>query len=118
MDVLNKQVICGALSVKTSWKQSQSFAYLVEMLLKGLHFVMLDAEIISTLQRRIYGDSIDATSSDLESDEEEKWRRWVDNHLVHLLSPNIYRTPKEALEAFDYLTTNGMYSSQSYAHEG
>jgi hypothetical protein len=46
------------------------------MLLKGLHFVMLDAEIISTLQRRIYGDSMDATSSDLESDEEEKWRRF------------------------------------------
>ncbi|CAK9881840.1 unnamed protein product [Sphagnum jensenii] len=68
-------------------------------------------EIISTLQRRIYGDSMDATSSDLESDEEEKWRRWVDNHLVHLLSPNIYRTPKEALEAFDYLTTNGNFST-------
>ncbi len=76
MDVLNKQVICGALSVITSCKQSQSFAYLVEMLLKGLHFVMLDAEIISTLQRRIYGDSMDATLSDLESDEEEKWRRF------------------------------------------
>jgi microsomal prostaglandin-E synthase 2 len=37
--------------------------------------------------------------------------RWVDNHLVHLLSPNIYRTPKEALEAFDYLTTNGNFST-------
>jgi microsomal prostaglandin-E synthase 2 len=33
-------------------------------------------EIISTLQRRIYGDSMDATSSDLESDEEQKWRRF------------------------------------------
>jgi hypothetical protein len=39
--------------------------------------------------------------------------RWVDNHLVHLLSPNIYRTPKEALEAFDYLTTSGRCFSQS-----
>jgi microsomal prostaglandin-E synthase 2 len=37
--------------------------------------------------------------------------RWVDNHLVHLLSPNIYRTPKEALEAFDYLTTSGNFST-------
>jgi hypothetical protein len=36
--------------------------------------------------------------------------RWVDNHLVHLLSPNIYRTPKEALEAFDYLATSGKYN--------
>jgi len=43
--------------------------------------------------------------------------RWVDNHLVHLLSPNIYRTPKEALEAFDYLTTSGRCFSQSNAHD-
>jgi microsomal prostaglandin-E synthase 2 len=28
-----------------------------------------------------------------------------------LLSPNIYRTPKEALEAFDYLTTSGNFST-------
>lgn len=34
-------------------------------------------------------------------------RRWVDNHLVHVLSPNIYRTPSEALESFDYITTHG-----------
>jgi len=27
-----------------------------------------------------------------------------------LLSPNIYRTPKEALEAFDYLATSGKYN--------
>jgi len=43
--------------------------------------------------------------------------RWVDNHLVHLLSPNIYRTPKEALEAFDYLATSGRCFSQSSAHD-
>eukprot|EP00897_Mesotaenium_endlicherianum_P005323 jgi/Mesen1/4819/ME000243S04001 len=36
--------------------------------------------------------------------------RWVDDHLVHLLSPNIYRTPQEALEAFEYITTNGNFS--------
>lgn len=33
--------------------------------------------------------------------------RWVDNHLVHVLSPNIYRTVSEALESFDYITTKG-----------
>ncbi|GJP38791.1 hypothetical protein CLOM_g23202 [Closterium sp. NIES-68] len=42
-----------------------------------------------------------------ELDEETRWRRWVDGHLVHLLSPNIYRSPSEALEAFDYIATNG-----------
>ena len=29
-----------------------------------------------------------------------RWRKWSDKHLVHLLSPNIYRTPSEAVQAF------------------
>ncbi|WJX36054.1 prostaglandin-E synthase [Trifolium repens] len=33
-----------------------------------------------------------------------------DNHLVHVLSPNIYRTVSEALESFDYITTKGNFS--------
>ncbi|KFK38734.1 hypothetical protein AALP_AA3G153400 [Arabis alpina] len=45
-----------------------------------------------------------------EDDEETKWRKWVDNHLVHILSPNIYRSASEALESFDYITTNGNFS--------
>ncbi|KAK4779170.1 hypothetical protein SAY86_006698 [Trapa natans] len=47
---------------------------------------------------------------DTEEDEEKKWRRWVDNHLVHVLSPNIYRNTSEALESFDYITSNGNFS--------
>ncbi|KAI4339942.1 hypothetical protein MLD38_024825 [Melastoma candidum] len=43
--------------------------------------------------------------------EEKKWRGWVDNHLVHVLSPNIYRNPSEALESFDYITTHGNFTS-------
>jgi len=43
-------------------------------------------------------------------DEELKWRRWVDDHLVHMLSPNIYRNTSEALESFDYITSNGNFS--------
>lgn len=39
------------------------------------------------------------------------WYRWVDNHLVHVLSPNIYRTVPEALESFDYITTRGKISN-------
>jgi microsomal prostaglandin-E synthase 2 len=45
-----------------------------------------------------------------EDDEETKWRKWVDNHLVHLLSPNIYRNTSEALESFEYITTHGNFS--------
>ena len=32
--------------------------------------------------------------------EERRWRRWVDDHLVHVLSPNIYRTFDESLKSF------------------
>jgi len=32
--------------------------------------------------------------------EERKWRRWVDDVLVHMLSPNVYRTPSESLQTF------------------
>ncbi|WOG84571.1 hypothetical protein DCAR_0103755 [Daucus carota subsp. sativus] len=45
-----------------------------------------------------------------DNDEEKQWRSWVDNHLVHMLSPNIYRTTSEALESFDYITSNGNFS--------
>jgi microsomal prostaglandin-E synthase 2 len=62
--------------------------------------------IITELTRRIEGENASALAQEPGSEEEEKWRSWVDEHLVHLLSPNIYRTPREALQAFDYLTTS------------
>ncbi|KAH9510822.1 hypothetical protein DERF_009326 [Dermatophagoides farinae] len=34
--------------------------------------------------------------------QDRRWRRWVDDHLVHVLSPNIYRTMDEAFDSFDY----------------
>jgi microsomal prostaglandin-E synthase 2 len=67
--------------------------------------------IITELTRRIEGENAGV----LESEEEDKWRRWVDEHLVHLLSPNIYRSPREALQAFDYLTTSGNFSAMERA---
>ncbi|XP_009772831.1 uncharacterized protein [Nicotiana sylvestris] len=49
---------------------------------------------------------VDSTS---DADEETKWRKWVDNHLVHVLAPNIYRTTSEALESFEYITSHGNF---------
>ncbi|CAK7346153.1 unnamed protein product [Dovyalis caffra] len=67
---------------------------------------MVDSsEIIDKLFQRIHPDN-----SVPDSDEERKWRGWVDNHLVHVLSPNIYRSASEALESFDYITTHGNFS--------
>ncbi|XWS25930.1 hypothetical protein CRYUN_Cryun27aG0109600 [Craigia yunnanensis] len=67
---------------------------------------MVDSsDIINKLFHRINPDS-----SIPDGDEEKKWHEWVDNHLVHVLSPNIYRTTSEALESFDYITTHGNFS--------
>uniref|UniRef100_A0A7S1C7N3 Prostaglandin E synthase 2 n=1 Tax=Bicosoecida sp. CB-2014 TaxID=1486930 RepID=A0A7S1C7N3_9STRA len=43
--------------------------------------------------------------------EQAEWRRWVADHLVHLLPPNIYRTPREAMQSFDYITEQSNFSS-------
>ena len=38
---------------------------------------------------------------------ERKWRQWVDSDFVHKLSPNVYRTPSEALAAFHWFDKAG-----------
>ncbi|XP_076007256.1 prostaglandin E synthase 2 [Genypterus blacodes] len=43
--------------------------------------------------------------------EEMKWRRWADDWLVHLISPNVYRTTAEALSSFDYIVREGKFGS-------
>ena len=41
--------------------------------------------------------------------EERRWREWVDDHLVHMISPNVYRTPSESLEAFHHFSDWGKW---------
>ncbi|CAL8247902.1 unnamed protein product [Merluccius merluccius] len=43
--------------------------------------------------------------------EEMKWRQWADDWLVHLISPNVYRTPGEALASFDYIVREGKFGT-------
>ncbi|XP_016147256.1 prostaglandin E synthase 2 [Sinocyclocheilus grahami] len=43
--------------------------------------------------------------------EEIKWRKWADEWLVHLISPNVYRTPTEALASFDYIVREGKFDT-------
>ncbi|KAK6115172.1 hypothetical protein DH2020_007441 [Rehmannia glutinosa] len=82
---------------------------------KKVPILMVDGEqlvdssdIINKLTKKIHPDeAIDRVSED---GEVKKWRGWVDNHLVHLLSPNIYRSTSEALESFDYITSHGNFS--------
>ncbi|XP_053552220.1 prostaglandin E synthase 2 isoform X1 [Bombina bombina] len=43
--------------------------------------------------------------------EEIKWRRWADDWLVHLISPNVYRNPSESLASFDYIVREGNFGT-------
>lgn len=43
--------------------------------------------------------------------EEMKWRQWADDWLVHLISPNVYRTTGEALASFDYIVREGKFGT-------
>ncbi|XP_010920100.1 uncharacterized protein [Elaeis guineensis] len=63
------------------------------------------SDIINKLSHRLHPDNSAV------DEEEAKWRRWVDEHLVHVLSPNIYRTTSEALESFDYIAKHGNFST-------
>ncbi|KAH7523486.1 uncharacterized protein LOC107409466 [Ziziphus jujuba] len=70
----------------------------------GEHMVD-SSDIIAKLYQKI-----NPENSASKNEEEKNWCRWVDDHLVHVLSPNIYRTTSEALESFDYITTHGNFS--------
>ncbi|KAL6962986.1 prostaglandin-E synthase, partial [Sarracenia purpurea var. burkii] len=81
---------------------------------KKVPILMVDGEqlvdssdIIDKLGNKILPEK---STDSIPDDEEKKWRRWVDSHLVHVLSPNIYRNAAEALESFDYITSNGNFS--------
>ncbi|KAL0323207.1 UNVERIFIED_CONTAM: Prostaglandin E synthase 2 [Sesamum angustifolium] len=81
---------------------------------KKVPILMVDGEqmvdssdIIDKLTNKI---SPDSSTDSFGEDEEKKWRGWVDNHLVHILSPNIYRSATEALESFEYITSHGNFS--------
>lgn len=39
--------------------------------------------------------------------EEQKWREWIDNRFIHLISPNVYRTFGEAVETFRWFSKAG-----------
>ena len=38
---------------------------------------------------------------------ERQWRKWSDENLVHVLSPNAYRTLSEAVDSFKWFSKAG-----------
>ncbi|XP_020524397.1 prostaglandin E synthase 2 isoform X2 [Amborella trichopoda] len=67
------------------------------------------SDIVDHLRKRIHPNT--PVLEDYADSEEKKWCRWVDDHLVHVLSPNIYRSTSEALESFDYITEHSNFTS-------
>lgn len=43
-------------------------------------------------------------------EEEERWRRWVDERFVRVITVNIYRTARESWQTFDYITDHGNFT--------
>jgi len=41
--------------------------------------------------------------------EERKWRKWTDEKFIHMISPNVYRTPRESWDAFQYFSEYGQW---------
>lgn len=49
--------------------------------------------------------------------EERKWRRWADDVMVHMISPNVYRTLDEAFQTFEWFATIGEWRENFPAWE-
>ncbi|CAL1289419.1 unnamed protein product [Larinioides sclopetarius] len=56
-------------------------------------------------------------SADTYLKKERQWRKWADSVFVHVLSPNIYRTYDEALQAFNYFSEVGEWEKNFSAIE-
>ncbi|XP_014243889.1 prostaglandin E synthase 2 [Cimex lectularius] len=68
-----------------------------------------DGTVKSEILNRYFlmnGSAVDEYAKQVEM-EERKWRKWADDVLVHVLSPNVYRTTNEALDAFKWFSFVG-----------
>lgn len=41
---------------------------------------------------------------------QREWLTWLDDHLIHLIAPNIYRSPTESLQTFNYIADKSKFS--------
>ncbi|GMH39397.1 hypothetical protein BSKO_07295 [Bryopsis sp. KO-2023] len=71
-----------------------------------------DIEKFSKEQKSGWFKGASLSSSD-HSEEENKWRKWVDERFVRIITANIYRTWGESWQTFDYITEHGNFGSVS-----
>lgn len=65
------------------------------------------SNVISTVELLKSGKGKDEFSF---SPVEDRWMKWLDDHFIHLISPNIYRTPAESLQTFNYITDKSKFT--------
>lgn len=69
------------------------------------------SNVISTVESLKSGKCQDASSTVFSfSPVENRWMKWLDDHFIHLISPNIYRTPGESLQTFNYITDKSKFT--------
>lgn len=67
------------------------------------------SEIIAAVGGCVFGDEV--AISPVSAQRDQEWLTWVDDHLIHLISPNIYRSPTESLQAFEYIVDNAKFTA-------
>ena len=78
-----------------------------------LSFTCVRRDVVRTAEIPLrYGTSGQGKLPNEDSDEMKRFR-WVDDVLVHTLPPNIYRTPREALQAFEYIDAHSVSANWS-----
>lgn len=93
---------------KTELKQFSADYRKVPIALINSKQVNGSAAVISTVQSHLL-QSEDTPTKNMEV--EQKWLKWVDDHLIHLIAPNIYKTPGESLQTFNYITEKSKFSA-------
>ncbi|CAH1394761.1 unnamed protein product [Nezara viridula] len=86
----------------------------------SMSYVDDDGKIRNEILNRYYlmfQRSIASESKNESLNQERKWRRWADEVLVHMLSPNVYRTTEEALQAFKWFSEIGEWDKNFNAVE-
>lgn len=61
--------------------------------------------VIDTVNALMHGDKAQLNT------EEQRWLKWLDDHFIHLIAPNIYRTAGESLQTFNYIADNAKFSA-------
>lgn len=65
----------------------------------------------------MYQRSITSESKNESLTQERKWRQWADEVFVHMLSPNVYRSMEESLQAFKWFSEVGEWDKNFNAVE-